>query len=365
MIYIVFSLLLICCVVYFFWMLETDIPSLDINENDKISSIIEWLNLLKKKKKFNGVIGFNNGGEDKIFSSGIKTFDSKEYIDKDTRFRLASISKQFTAFAIMILNKKHKLFYDQPVNEIIKDFPSSKVTIRHLLNQTSGIKVDYATLAKRKIRSKIYILTIKDATSLICQNTDNKMRPLVSFLYNNSNYILLARIIELISTQTYEAFMQKNVFEKLGLKNTFVWNLCSVEDISNKKNIATGFEAYLKSKPINVKPTWIDGVAGDGAIFSNVNDIIRWLRLWDNNSLLSQNELAIAFEKPKLLSGYLSSYGFGWAIEEDHVWHNGKWLANNAMVIKYHNGNNLIALDNSSNIRFNNILKSLREALFS
>lgn len=132
-----------------------------------------------------------------------------------------------------------------------------------------------------------------------------------------------------------------------------------------KKNIAFGFEAYLKSKPINIKESWIDGVAGDGAVFSSLNDLKKWLHFWDGNRLLDKHELEIAFQKPVLLDGSQSNYGFGWVIEEDYAWHNGKWLANNSYIAKSFNNNvTLIALDNSTNIRFNKITNILIRTLF-
>jgi len=159
--------------------------------------------------------------------------------------------------------------------------------------------------------------------------------------------------------------MKINVFDKLKLNQTFVWNLLSKENVNLKNNTARGLEAYLKSKPIEIKPGWIDGVAGDGAIFSSIYDLKNWLSIWDENELLSKNELKEAFQKPILIDGSESNYGFGWVVEENYIWHNGKWLANNSLIIKSINDDKiLIALDNSTNIRFTKITKILTQTIF-
>ncbi|MBT8243896.1 MAG: beta-lactamase family protein [Winogradskyella sp.] len=364
------SLIFVALIIYLLWRIESHIPSffniLNRNNGNINLSVNKWLTLLVKKKKFNGVVYINtiDNGEI-IIKNKFRTFEEKDLIDEDTSFRLASVSKQFTAFAIMLLHKEKKIHYDSKINLLIKDFPSSKVTIRHLLNQTSGITVDYISLAKKYKKQENYILSISDATELICKHTDKNIVPLVFFQYNNSNYIILARIIELISELSFEDFMKKNLFDKLNLNKTFVWNLLSTEDIHLKDNVATGFEAYLKSKPIDIKPSWIDGVAGDGAIFSSLNDLKKWLLFWEGNELLNHKEIKEAFKKPILVDGSESNYGFGWVIEDNHIWHNGKWLASNSLIIKSLTDNkSLISLDNSTNIRFNKITKILTQIIF-
>ena len=291
--------------------------------------------------------------------------EKKELIDENTSFRLASVSKQFTAFAMMLLNKEKKIDYETQVSAILKEFPSKSVTIRHLLNHTSGVTADYIKLAKKYKPTKESVLSNTEATKLICKNTNEDIVPLELFYYNNSNYILLARIIELTSNLSFEEYMKANVFEKLNLKNTFVWNLFSKDKLLKKPNVANGFEAYLKSKPIYIKPSWLDGVAGDGAIFSSLNDLKKWLSFWEGNNFLNSDELNEAFKKPLLLDGSYSNYGFGWVIEDEFVWHNGKWLANNALVIKSIKDNKtLIVLDNSTNNRFEKISKILIQTIF-
>lgn len=369
--YFFIAILSITIIIWFLWSLESYIPSFQKlkNENDNsiYISIKKWLLLLSKKSKFNGIIYFEEDREIIDLKIGYKSHLKDKLINDNTSFRLASVSKNFTAFGIMLLRKEKKINYDTPLNDVIKNFPSQKVTIRHLLNQTSSITVDYIKLAKKNKYSKNYILSIADATTLICNNTTKEnINPLSFYLYNNSNYILLARVIELTSNLSFEEFMYEKVFKELDLQDTFVWNLLSKTDLTKKVNVATGFEAYLKSKPIFIKPNWIDGVAGDGAVFSSLNDLKKWLQIWDGNKLLNKSDLQEAFKRPLLSDGTFSNYGFGWVIGDDFVWHNGKWLANNSLLIKsLKKHKNLIVIDNSTNIRFDKITKILIQKLFS
>lgn len=369
--YFFIAILSIALIIWFLWGLESYIPSFqklkNKTDNSIYISIKEWLLLLSKKRKFNGIIYFEEDKEVIDLKMGYKSQLKDELINDNTSFRLASVSKNFTAFGIMLLKKEKKINYDTPLNDVIKNFPSQKVTIRHLLNHTSSITVDYIKLAKKNKYSKNYILSISDATTLICNNTkEESINPLSFYLYNNSNYILLARVIELISKLSFEEFMYEKVFKKLDLKDTFVWNLLSKTDLTKKVNVAMGFEAYLKSKPIFIKPTWIDGVAGDGAIFSSLSDLKKWSQIWNGNKLLNKSDLQEAFKRPLLSDGTYSNYGFGWVIGDDFVWHNGKWLANNSLLIKsLKKSKYLIVIDNSTNIRFDKITKTLTQTLFS
>lgn len=359
-------------VICLLWLYESHIPNFQTYfTKSKIAdlhvSLRNWLVELGKKRKYNGIVYFKKNGEELIkLNIGFKDLERDNEIDEYTSFRLASVSKQFTAFGIMVLHKAKKIQYDTPVIKILKDFKNQNITIRHLLNQTSGISVNYFSKAKALKKNKDYVLNIEDATKIICQYTNKNSEPLNYFLYNNSNYVLLARIIEVVSQLSFEEFMNKNIFFKLDLKDTFVWNLMSKNKLSDRSSIAREYEAYLKSRPIEIKPLWIDGVAGDGGVFSSLHDLKKWVSLWNGNKLLDKNDLDEAFKTPKLNDGSYSNYGFGWVIEKDFAWHNGSWLAINSLLVKSKNEDTcLILLDNSTNIRFNKISETIKCVCFN
>jgi len=151
--YSFFIILLIVFIIYLLWKYESHLPSffniLNKNKGNVPQSVNDWLVLLGNKKKINGIYYFHTDYKNHLISTGHKTFEKKELIDENTSFRLASVSKQFTAFAMMLLNKEKKIDYETQVSAILKEFPSKSVTIRHLLNHTSGVTADYIKLAKK------------------------------------------------------------------------------------------------------------------------------------------------------------------------------------------------------------------------
>ena len=355
--YIFLSLIVIGLIIWILWVYESKIPELEILENEEIHvSISNWLKELSKKRKFNGIALLMKNNEVLFdLTLGYKSYN-KDLIDISTKFRLASVSKQYTAFGIMVLVKNYKnlINYDTSVSKFIKNLPED-ITVRNLLNQTSGITLEYSKIARKHKPYKGYILSIEDATSLIVNNIDN-IESNKEYNYCNSNYILLARLIEIISNKSFEKYMKNEVFTPLGLNETRVWNLRSNDKSSSIDNISSGFESYLKSKPVSIKPTWIDGVAGDGGIFTSLKDLKKWFIIWQKNSLLTAEELKEAYIPPTLKNNQKSNYGFGWVIEGHSVWHNGKWLATNSMLIRdLKNKVDFVIVDNSTNIRFDKI----------
>ncbi|CAM1371440.1 serine hydrolase domain-containing protein [Tenacibaculum xiamenense] len=356
----------ISCGAYYVWKKELYVPKIPFNPKsdlrDNIENIEMWFDSISRKNKFNGAVCIKYKNQVLLKRTfGNRSFNNIK-VNNDTMFRLASLSKSYTAFGIMWLIKKYKLSYDEPITTYLKLTMSCDITIRNLLNQTSGIQQDYISLAKKMGKpNNEYVLTIQDAVKLIIKSIkENSVEPNKQYLYNNSNYILLAGIIEEVSGKTFEEFMRSEVFEPLELFNTRVWNLVSDISIEKIKCISQGFESYLNSDPLEVKPTWIDGVAGDGAVFSSVNDLEKWSSIWDSNKLLTPEELSPAFELPKLNNGKTSNYGFGWVLNADSFWHNGKWLAANSFLMRSKtNDFSLILVDNSTNMRFEKISEML------
>lgn len=346
--------------------IEKSLPKLDSKGINKIDALHQWLKSLAQKGKFNGAILYIKNGNVLLEETyGYTSYTKEKRLDKNTKFRLASVSKQFTAFGIMLLKKEQALDYDELVTKYIPDFPYPETTIRHLLNQTSGISVNYYTLAKKHLNKENHILTNQNVVELLCEYPETpNVKPMQRFFYNNANYIVLARIIEIISYKSFEEYMKENVFEPLELQNTRVWNLKSETKFDDLKNTASGFKAFFNMNLFPVKPIWIDGVAGDGAVFSSINDLKKWNEVWNGNSLLSEEELSEAFKKPKLRDGTLSEYGFGWVLQEKGMWHNGKYLAANSIIIRNPERRNcFVLLDNSSNNRFEKIQKIILSTL--
>lgn len=329
-----------------------------MSQSEKIESVDNWFSDLQEKNKFNGVVLLSKNGKALLcMGYGYTDYRKNKMLTNESSLRLASVSKQFTATGILLLAEKGKLKLDDNINSFIPDLPYENVTIRNLLNQTSGIPDIYLKLAD-KHKESINVLSNQLAIELIINEQRKAIfKPGEKSQYSNTNYIILARTIEIISNLSFEKFMKKEIFDPLGMNNTRVWNLLSEE--STFPNKADDFDNKFWNLSER-EPSFIDGVAGDGAVFASVNDMLIWDSFWYENQLISQPILEQAFKKPKLLNGKESDYGFGWVITENGMWHNGVWLGARTIIMRNTNEKTCTAIfDNSSNLFFDKILKEL------
>lgn len=173
---------------------------------------------------------------------------------------------------------------------------------------------------------------------------------------------MLAGIIEKVSEKSFEEFMQTELFDKLNMKNTRVWNLVSADKSFENK---TGSFENVLGKITELKPGILDGVAGDGAVFSTVNDFVLWNQFWYDTNLLSEKTKKEAFTKPILNNGQESNYGFGWMILNDVAHsHNGSWLGARTFIVRNENLKNcMVILDNSASLNVDAIANQLVQVL--
>jgi len=346
---------------FFFFFIFTSLPSLESStEQLEISEIDKWLELLSSKEKFNGAVLISENGAPLLLKAyGYTDSKFEEKLNIRSSFRLASISKQFTAACILILVHQQKLELDDFVGNYIIDFPYKNITIRNLLNHTSGIPDSYIDLAHNYKSEVEPELTITEAIDLI---KTNSIEPIYSsndkFKYSNTNYILLAGIIESLSKQPLEKFMFENLFEPLGMNNCRVWNLLS-KDPTFPGKTSSFIDFGIGRKEL--KPSFIDGVAGDGGVFCSIEDFLIWDKFWYENKLIPPKVLEQAFIKPMLNNGEFSNYGFGWFVDENIVYHSGTWLGSRTYIRRNTKSKRcLVILDNSRNPRINKIIKTLK-----
>lgn len=347
--------------------IRTHVPDLELTtaiSNPKSSTELDqWLSTLESEGLFNGGILLAKEGTPVFMKTyGYTDHRRTSRLSTSSSFRLASVSKQFTAFGIMLLEDKGLLDYDAPVTKYIPKFPYATVTVRHLLNMTSGIPDGYLQLADQHKLTIGNVLSIQEAVSLLCTYPSKAALPNSWYKYSNSNYILLAGIIENVSGQSFEAYMQQAIFDPLEMKNTRVWNLLSTDKTFPNKTL--GFEKQGEQY-LPMHPTYIDGVSGDGGIFSSLEDFLIWDQALYTNTLLPQEKLNEAFIAPTLTDGTVSNYGFGWALSDEVMQHSGGWLA--ARTYIYRNTKTktcLVILDNSANaLHFNSIQEKLLEVV--
>ena len=226
-------------------------------------------------------------------------------------FRLGSITKQFTAVAILMLMERGKLALTDRITKFIPKYPTHghKITIEHLLTHTSGIKsyTDMPEFWKDMKEDKSveeHIAFFKD------QPMDFK--PGERWKYNNSGYFLLGAIIEKVSGQTYEAFLKQHIFDKLGMADTHY-------DLPNKI-IAGRVQGYGKNASNTIENAAYISMTrpyAAGSLASSVDDLAKWDAALYANKLLKQSTLKQAWTPLTLKSGKHTHYGYGWAILQD------------------------------------------------
>ena len=230
-------------------------------------------------------------------------------IEPDMVFRLGSITKQFTAVAILMLAEKGKLGLDETISKFLPDYPTHDylITVRHLLTHTSGIK-SYTSMPEwPPLWRKDF--TVQELIDFF-KYQPMEFAPGKRWAYNNSGYILLGAIIEKASGQTYEQFVQENIFEPLGMKQSYYDNPSRIihRRVAGYDKSAEGFTnaAYLSmTQPYAA-----------GALASTVDDLVLWDSALYTERFLKQATLKQAHNSHLLTDGSSTAYGYGWEISE-------------------------------------------------
>ncbi|HEY9169930.1 MAG TPA: serine hydrolase domain-containing protein [Lutibacter sp.] len=317
-----------------------------------LEKIHNYTSHLKQKYGFNGSILLAKNGKI-LFEEhiGRKDLRQKEPIESTSTYQLASVSKQFTAAAILLLYQEGKLDLDDFATKYLTDFPYKNIKIRHLLNHTSGLP-NYMYAAEHKWNSK----TPPDNDAMLNLMNMVKMQayfqPGQRFDYSNTGYFILASIVSKVSNQSLGDFLDSRFFKPLEMQHTYVHN----PNEKTKKDELVGFRRYGRSY-IAIPFTVNDGVVGDKGVYSTVNDLFKWHQSLEMNSVLNKEVLAQAYLPGKTNSGKIVPYGFGFRLKQeldsDLVYHNGVWNGFSTTLRNYKaNDITIIVLSNNS---FNSI----------
>lgn len=219
-------------------------------------------------------------------------------------FEIGSITKQFTAIAILMLEEQGKLKVEDDITIYIPDYPTNgkTITIHHLLNHTSGIKSytgmqSFQANARRDMTPSEIIDFFK--------NEPMDFDPGEKFLYNNSGYILLGHIIEVITGKSYADFVQKNIFDKVGMKNSYYGSKTKLI-----KNRATGYQqrenGYTNAEYLSLTLPY-----AAGSLMSNIDDLLKWQKALNTHKLITRKSYEKAINGSSLNSGEHIGYGYG------------------------------------------------------
>ncbi|HEY4756904.1 MAG TPA: serine hydrolase domain-containing protein [Ignavibacteriaceae bacterium] len=251
---------------------------------------------------------------------GYANLEEKIFVETKTNFRLASVTKQFTAAAVSILVQRELLNLETKLTDIFTDFPAygNKITIKHLLTHTSGL-IDYEDLIPDTTT-----IQVKDADVLrmIITQHDNYFEPGTQFKYSNTGYALLLLMVEKISRISFAKFLEENIFKPLQMNNT----VAHEEGISVVNNRAYGY-VRTDTEWMRKDQSITSAVLGDGGIYSNVKDLFKWDQSLYTNGILSDDLRLISMTRAILKSGEKIDYGYGWHLKSykgnEIVYHGG------------------------------------------
>jgi len=241
---------------------------------------------------------------------GLADLERNVPITPETIFRIGSITKQYTAVAVLQLVKEGKVGLDDPLSKYVPDFPNAdKVTVRHLLTHTSGIK-SYTNVPSfmQHLREDKTPLQVVEAV----RNEPADFAPGEKWLYNNSGYIFLGIIIEKASGMPYAEYMQKKLFTPLGLTHTFVGDENRVV-----RGRAQGYEQDAPDSFRHARYVSMTQPYAAGAIESNVDDLAKWNALLLSGKVIDADLLKLAWTDSTTSNGKPTGYGFGWQISDE------------------------------------------------
>jgi CubicO group peptidase (beta-lactamase class C family) len=280
---------------------------------------------------FNGAILVAKKGQIIYESySGSKNLRGKEAIDSATSFHLASVSKTFTGMATLKLWEDGKLGLNDEVSKYLPGFPYAGVTIKTLLNHRSGLP-NYVHFMQQMGWDTKQTLTNAGLLQFIIDHKDKISvgRPDRGFVYCNTNYALLALVIEKVAGMSYAEYLDKTFFKPLQMKNTFVFSQDKAADVLPSYNWKRQEEPF----------TFLDAVYGDKNIYSTPRDLLRWdLALtygaFFRKATLDSAYSGYSFEKPGI-----KNYGLGWRMYDypdgrKIIYHNGWWHGNNTVFTR-------------------------------
>jgi len=306
-----------------------------IHAGEKAFELDTLFNKKAKMQGFNGAVLIAQKGVilyQNVF--GYADFYKKDSLSMNSAFQLASISKTFTGVAILLLAQDNKLKLSDSIQKFIPDFPYHGITIENLLSHRSGLP-NYLYCFEDKRRENGAAPT--NDTVLKWFREANPVpppynKPGKSFSYNNSNFIILASIIEKISKISYPAFIRTRIFEPLGMTHTFIDTLAPDSLLCYRTN------GHQGNRPRERE--FFDGVYGDKGIFATVADMERWYFALHSGCLLSKYWLKQAFTPHSFEHKSRHNYGLGFRLMTDpqnmnkvhYVYHGGWWAGFSTML---------------------------------
>ena len=268
---------------------------------------------------------------------GLADLQARTPITSMTTFDLASVSKQFTAMAIMMLVESGSLSYSDPLSKFFPELPpwASEITVRHLLTHTSGIP-SYMQIFEEEPAGISEEPSSREVITMLGREHAPRFAAGARYEYSNSGYVVLAQIVEKVTGKSFPEFMKERVFDRIGMTSTLV----SDQIESPSPNRAVSYDGYwlLGWRYPRADYTPLNRIYGDGNVNSSLADMYRWDQALYTDTLVAQRTLSEAFEPMRLDDGTTSDYGFGWRLLEWHgrrvLQHGGSWAGFRSNIVR-------------------------------
>lgn len=264
---------------------------------------------------------------------GYCNYKDKDTLDAQTPFQIASSSKPFTASAILRLADEGRLSLADTLGKFFPGFPYRHITVAMLLSHRSGL-ANYLYFGDKLWHSREY-LTNEGLLDLLMKNKniEGTSRAGTHFQYNNTNYALLALIVERVTGQKFPEYMKATFFDPLGMKNTWI------RDVTNEKSERRHAISYNSQWQVQKEDPY-DGIYGDKNVFSTIEDMMIWDRAFYDHTNLSAAMQEQAYTPRSLEHPGVRNYGYGWRLMKQPngnslIYHNGWWHGNNTVFYRY------------------------------
>lgn len=261
---------------------------------------------------------------------GLADLEAGTPVTPETNFRLASVTKQFTAAAILLLAQDGKLSLDDPVRKWLPSLPASDdaITLRHLLTHASGL-IDYEDLMAPDATEQVHDI---DVLHMLEREQRLYFAPGTGYRYSNGGYALLALVVGKASGQDFASFLRERIFKPLGMANTVAYE----NGISTVANRAYG-HSLVDGKWVRTDQSSTSAVLGDGGVYSSIDDLAKWDAALYDGRLLSDATRADAFalHNPIRDEADVDGYGYGWRIHGDMLWHSGETIGGRNVIVRW------------------------------
>ena len=265
---------------------------------------------------------------------GYCNYATKDTLDAQTSFQIASSSKPFTSTAILKLVDQGKLSLSDTLGKFFPGFPYKHITVEMLLCHRSGLP-NYLFFGEKLWKDRTVYMTNDALVDILMKNKiiEGTSRPGSHFQYNNTNFALLASIVEKVTGKRFPVYMQETFFDPLGMKNTWVRD---VQNEKTERKFAISYNSVWKIQPEDP----YDGVYGDKNVFSTVEDMMIWDRAFYEEKNISNEWQKEAYKPRSFEQKGARNYGYGWRLikqpnGESVVFHNGWWHGNNTVFYRY------------------------------